>query len=83
MTGHLAQACTYPRHSRKEREAHGRKEPAIANVRKGEDEQLEERILEVKKELHVAEMRIAAGFCLCGHAPCRMVIWGQDLALRW
>ena len=61
MTGHLAQACPYPRQLRKEREAHGRKEPAIANVRTGEDEQLEERILELKKELHAAEMRIAAG----------------------
>ena len=38
MTGHLAQACTYPRQSRKEREPHGRKEPATANVRTGEDE---------------------------------------------
>ena len=33
----------------------------IANVRKGEDEQLEKRILELKEELHAAEMKIAAG----------------------
>ena len=57
--GHVARACPYPKPS-KGQEAHGCKEPAVANVTTAKETGQEERkIEELRRELHEAEL--AAG----------------------
>jgi hypothetical protein len=56
MAGHMARYCRYPRQPK---EAHGRKGPSVANVRSA-DKPLQEKIVELKKELHDAEVKAAA-----------------------
>ena len=59
MAGHMARDCRYPKSQRKEKEAHGRKESSVASM-SGEDKPLKEKIAQLKKELHEAEIRAAA-----------------------
>ena len=56
MAGHMARDCRYPKSQRKEKEVHGRKEPSVANM-KGEDKPLQEKIAQLKKELHEGQLR--------------------------
>ena len=58
MTGHLSRQCQYPRQQRKDREAVGRKDPTISHVRS--DEWSLQEVTELRRELHAAEIEMAA-----------------------
>ena len=59
MTGHLSRQCQYPRQQRKDREAVGRKDPTISHVR-SDEWSLQEKVTELRRELHAAEIEMAA-----------------------
>ena len=59
MVGHLKNGCPYLKSSRKDREAHGRQPTTVANVQ-SEDQPLQEKIAQLKLELHAAELEAPA-----------------------
>ena len=58
MEGHLARACTYPRQTRGDHEARGRRNPGAGTVTAihSGDKPLKEKIEELRKELHALEV---------------------------
>ena len=60
MQGHLARSCPYPRQQR-DREAHGRREPAVACVETEvvSTKSPEERVEDLRRQLHEAELAAA------------------------
>ena len=58
MEGHMARACTYPRQTRGDHEARGRRNPGtgtVTTIQSGE-KLLKERIEELRKEFHALEV---------------------------
>ena len=57
LEGHMARACPYPRKSRRDDEARGRREPAVSALASGEEDQ--KQIEELRRQLQEAEARAA------------------------
>ena len=56
----MSRACSYPRRTKRDEEAHGRKEGTMSALLNEEDD-VKKRIDTLKEELREAEMKLAVG----------------------